>query len=56
MNNECTNALTITAIACKLFKCMDHDELLLLSVDLIQLADTIAAMLARKEICDAESD
>lgn len=51
---ECCCSTVITAVACELFRCMDTDELSLLSADLIQLADTIAAMLVRNEICNSQ--
>ena len=54
--NECNTALSITTIACQLFKCMDADELSILSADLIQLADTLAAMLVRKETCSGKKE
>lgn len=49
MNNECSCALAITAIACQLFENIDHDELGILAADLVQLADTLVAMLTRAE-------
>ena len=54
--NECNSAFSITAIACQLFKCMDADELSLLSADLMQLADTLVAMLARNNFCQNKND
>lgn len=54
--NECNSALSITAIACQLFKCMDAGELSVLSADLMQLADTLVAMLARNEVCQNKGD
>ena len=49
--NECSSAIGITAIACQLMKCMEPDELSVLSADLVQLADTLTAMLTRSEVC-----
>lgn len=53
--NECNNAIYITTIACQLFKCLSPDDLALLSADLVQLGDTLAAMLARYELCTADN-
>lgn len=52
--NPCENAAYITAIACQLYKCMDTDSLALLASDLVQLADTLAAMIVRGDICNKE--
>ena len=52
--NECKSAAAITAIACKLFECMGKEEFAILSADLMQLADTITAMLVRNDICNKE--
>ena len=56
MKNECSTAMMITTIACQLYNCMDHDELSLLAVDLVQLSDTLVAMLAREDICNKENN
>lgn len=52
--NECNHSLFLTSIACQLFKCMTPDEIALLAADLVQLGDTLAAMLARNEICNKD--
>ena len=48
MSEECNHAFAITALACQLFSCMDSKELSILAADLVQLSDTLTAMLARK--------
>lgn len=49
---SCNHAAFITAVACNLFNSCSTEELSLLAADLVQLADTLSAMLVRAEICD----
>ncbi|MGN0242943.1 MAG: DUF6774 domain-containing protein [Lachnospiraceae bacterium] len=49
--NACEKAAFITGLACRLFQCSTREELEVLAVDLVQLADTIAAMLVNENVC-----
>lgn len=48
---ECELAVSISAIACGLAKCMSEEELVLLGASLTQLGDTLATIVARRDYC-----
>lgn len=49
--NECSDVLLITSLACQLADCLSDDELALLSANLMLMADAIASILAKRELC-----
>jgi len=54
--NECELVIFVSYIACSLAKCLSEDELALLSAVFVQLGDTIATMLTKREISEKFED
>lgn len=54
--SECELIAFISTVACTLSKCCSTDELTILSVVFTQLGDTLATVLAKRELCEKNSD
>lgn len=50
--NNCTNLYILSTIACQLAKCLDADELNILSADLQVLGDMLSAIAARQSLSE----
>ncbi|WP_167957853.1 DUF6774 domain-containing protein [Anaerosporobacter faecicola] len=51
--NSCNLVASLTGIACTLSQCLSEEELNLLSASLVQLGDTIVAILANESYLEA---
>lgn len=51
--DECELVLFVSTVACSLSKCCSTDELNILSVAFTQLGDTLATILAKRQLCEA---
>lgn len=52
MNNNCTDLFALSLLACQINECIDDTEQLeLLAADLTTLADMLASLAARRELC-----
>ncbi|MGN0349668.1 MAG: DUF6774 domain-containing protein [Roseburia sp.] len=49
---NCSNLISLSAIACKISECLSEKEVAVLSADLVVLSDMLANILAHKELCD----
>lgn len=49
--DECELVTFISAVACAMAKCYTDDELSMLSAIFTQLGDSLATILARRDIC-----
>lgn len=54
MNTCCSSLFFLSTIACKLFDCLDENELTILAADLTTLSDMLTSMLARQSACEDE--
>jgi hypothetical protein len=54
--SECELIAFISTVACTLAKCCSTDELTILSVVFTQLGDTLATVLAKRELGENNSD
>lgn len=54
MNNCCSSLFFLSTLACKLFDCLDKNELTILAADLTALSDMLTSMLARQSACENE--
>ncbi|MDO4299839.1 MAG: hypothetical protein Q4D26_00380 [Clostridia bacterium] len=50
--NNCTNLYILSTIACQLAKCLDADDLNILSADLQVLGDMLSAIAARQSLSE----
>jgi hypothetical protein len=50
--DECEFVIFISTLACTLDKCYSDDELSVLAATLSQLGDTLATILAKRELCE----
>lgn len=48
MDSSCENLYFLSSIACILADCLDEKELVILSADLMALADMLASIASRK--------
>lgn len=51
--DECELIMLISTVACTLSKCCSTDELNILSVAFTQLGDSLATILAKRQLCEA---
>ncbi len=49
---SCSNLFYLSAIACKLSKCLSEDELSKLSSDLVVLSDMLANIITHQNVCE----
>lgn len=53
--NNCNDLFILAAIACKLTKCLNEDELSVLSANLVALGDMLAVALAHNTSCSSSN-
>lgn len=53
--NICEQAMLITIITCSIFECYPEEEIPVLAAELTQIGDTLAMMLAKKELCQEKN-
>lgn len=57
MNNNCVDLFALSLLACQISECIDDTEQLeLLAADLTTLADMLASISARREVCTNVSE
>lgn len=49
--NQCSDLIFLSTIACKLFQCLDEQEIAVLSADFMTLGDMLASLAARRSAC-----
>lgn len=50
--DECELIMLVSTVACTLSKCCSTDELNILSVVFTQLGDSLATILAKRQLCE----
>lgn len=53
--DECQLTIFASTLACTLAKCLTTEELTLLSATLVQLGDSLATILTKRELCEESS-
>lgn len=48
---NCSNLYFLSTLACKIADCLSEEELAVLSADLVVLADLLANIIARENLC-----
>lgn len=53
---NCSSLYILSTAACQIAECLSDDELSILSADLMTLADMLAGILARRNVCEKKKE